>query len=83
MPAGPGDLNITLLLVDGPGNSHNDPAFQAHEEPIVKWAEAIWEKWLPTSVLQSIARGAIEAIGDGVVHDQRKTNLNPQQRNFT
>ena len=39
----------------------------------MKWAEAVWETWLPTTMLQSIACGAIAAIGDGAVQWRRVT----------
>ena len=67
VPSGAGDLNVTLILVDGPGDSHTDPAFHAHEEPIVKWAEAVWESWLPMTMLAAIADNAVAALGVDVL----------------
>ena len=36
-----------------------DPAFAAHEAPIVKWAEAVWEGWLPRAALSKLVDVAV------------------------
>ena len=52
-----GDLDLTLLLADGPAGAAADPAFSAHADPITLWAVAVWESWLPRSAFtRTIAR---------------------------
>ena len=40
-----------------------DPAFAAHEQPIGKWAEAVWYSWLPLAALQTILDSALLRLG--------------------
>ena len=47
--SGGGDLDLTLALADGPSGAAADPAFSAHADPIVMWATAPWDSWLPRS----------------------------------
>eukprot|EP00972_Heterocapsa_arctica_P010672 1565874-Heterocapsa_arctica.AAC.1 len=51
VPGGSGELDLALVLADGSMRGKVDPAFAAHEAPIVKWAEAVWEGWLPRPAL--------------------------------
>ena len=41
---GSGDLDITLALADGSRRGRVDPAFEAHCQPIVFWAMAVWHE---------------------------------------
>jgi hypothetical protein len=52
-----GDLDLTLILADEKGSAA-DPAFPAHTEPIVHWAIAAWETWLPRGALLRLAAEA-------------------------
>ena len=49
--SGGGDLDLTLALADGSGRGRVDPAFEAHSQPIVFWAMAVWHDWLPRAML--------------------------------
>ena len=62
VPGGAGDLELTLCLADGSSSGHVDPAFEAHEGPIGKWAEAIWESWLPLSLLRRNFHKAVSTL---------------------
>lgn len=44
-PAGQ-DHDLTMILAEG-RHGHFDPAFAAHEEPVVSWARAIYNAWMP------------------------------------
>ena len=39
------DLDLALVLADGGPRGRADPAFEAHTQPIVTWAEAVWHRW--------------------------------------
>ncbi len=58
----PGDLDLTLALVDGSMRGHAGPAFAAHEGPITKWAEAVWCHWLPLGALRSMCTSALQRL---------------------
>ena len=55
-------MDLTLVLADGSMGGKADPAFAAHEAPITKWAEAVWESWLPRADLAKLAAAAVEAL---------------------
>eukprot|EP00973_Karenia_brevis_P055654 7739648-Karenia_brevis.AAC.1 len=61
-PGGAGNLELSLLLVDGSMHGCADPAFSAHEEPITMWAEAMWMQWLPRSALRKMVDAALRAL---------------------
>ena len=48
---GGGDLDITLALADGSGRGRVDLAFEAHSQPIVFWAMAVWHDCMPRATL--------------------------------
>ena len=56
--AGSGDLDLTLALADGSCKGEADPCFEAHKQPIGKWAQAVWYNWLPLAALNAILRDA-------------------------
>ena len=59
---GGGDLDITLAVADGSRRGRVDPAFEAHCQPIVFWAMAVWHDWLPRVALGkliSVARARL------------------------
>ena len=62
VPSGAGDLDFTLIMMDGSPNGKADPAFAGHCDPIVSWAEAVWSSWLPLYVLTSIASSALNVL---------------------
>ena len=62
VPGGSGELDIALLLADGSMRGKADPAFAAHEAPIGKWAEALWEAWLPRPALQKLVSAALADV---------------------
>ena len=53
-----GDLDLTLAVADGARGGTADPAFQAHLQPIVAWAQAVWENWMPRADMLSMAAWA-------------------------
>jgi len=59
VPGGSGELGLTLIVADGSMSGKADPAFAAHEAPIVKWAEAVWEGWLPRPALSKLVDVAV------------------------
>ena len=60
---GSSDVDIALALADGSVHGRADPAFQAHAGPIGKWAEAVWEAWLPRQALYRLAVAACIITG--------------------
>jgi len=62
VPAGAGDLDITLSIIDGSPNGKADPAFAAHCDPIASWAEAVWCSWLPCSILDTLVSRALNVL---------------------
>ncbi len=58
VPGGRGDLDVTLMIADGSALGKADPAFAAHETPVTRWAEAVWESWLPRAALAALCRFA-------------------------
>ena len=59
---GGGDLDLSLAVADGARGGMADPAFQAHLQPIVSWARAVWEGWVPTSELLHTAAWAVRRL---------------------
>ncbi len=59
---GGGDLDLTLAVADGSRGGTADPAFQAHLQPIVAWARAVWESWMPRAELLHTAAWAIRRL---------------------
>ena len=55
---GGGDLDLTLALADGSRHGRVDPAFEAHCQPIVFWAMAVWHEWLPKTALGRLIAAA-------------------------
>ena len=59
---GRGDLDLSLMMADGSMSGTADPAFAAHQIPIARWAEAVWESWIPRAALAMLIKFAIEAL---------------------
>ena len=60
--SGGGDLDVTLAPADGSKRGRVDPAFEAHSQPIVFWATAVWHEWMARTALSkliSVARAKI------------------------
>ena len=55
---GGGDLDVTLAIADGSRRGRVDPAFEAHCQPIVFWAMAVWHEWLPRHTLSKLITAA-------------------------
>ena len=55
---GGGDLDLTLALADGSKRGRVDPAFEAHSQPIVFRAMAVWYDWLLRSTLRRLISNA-------------------------
>ncbi|CAK0833333.1 unnamed protein product, partial [Prorocentrum cordatum] len=64
VPGGRGELDLALILADGGVGGKADPAFAAHEAPTVKWAEAVWEGWLPRPALNKLVSAALAVLVD-------------------
>ena len=62
VPAGAGDLDMTLAMIDGSPSGKGDPAFAAHADPIASWAESIWCRWLPVLMLKGIIAAAVNKL---------------------
>ena len=54
-----GDLDLTLAVADGARGGMADPVFQAHLAPIVAWAQAAWETWMPRADMLHMASWAV------------------------
>ena len=59
---GGGDLDLTLAVADGSRGGTADPAFQAHLQPIVAWARAVWESWMPRAEMLHTAAWAVRRL---------------------
>ena len=46
------DLGMALMMADDSIKGRSDPAFEAHTQPIVSWAKAVWHSWMPHVTLQ-------------------------------
>ena len=57
-----GDLDLTLAVADGARGGMADPAFQAHLQPIVTWAHAVWSSWIPRADLVDLAAWAVRTL---------------------
>ena len=45
-------LDTALVFAEGKDKGRADPAFEAHSTPVIMWAKAVWNEWLPHSSLQ-------------------------------
>ena len=52
--SGSGDLNLRFILAEVECRGKIDPAFPAHCGPIIAWATAVWERWLPLPALRAL-----------------------------
>ena len=55
------DIDSTLRIVDGPHGTA-DPAFDAHVQPIAKWALAWWQHWQTSKTLSSAFANATNKL---------------------
>ena len=60
--AGSGDLDISLMFIDGGPRGRADPMYEAHAAPIGMWAEAIWHQWLPVAALNALFTHAVATL---------------------
>ena len=56
---GRGDLDLTLIFLDGDAKGMADPAFVAHHDPIGDWSEAVWSSWMPRSALRIMLEASV------------------------
>ena len=40
-------MEVALMIADGSKRGKADPAFPAHTDVVLHWAQAIWNRWLP------------------------------------
>lgn len=52
------NLNLAFMLADGSANGKAGPAYDAHLDPVVHWAQAVWYEWLPQSMLNRMVSDA-------------------------
>ena len=52
------------MIADGGSTGRADPAFAAHEAPIAKWAEAVWDMWLPRAALAKLTATACKTLAN-------------------
>ena len=50
--------NLVLVAADAASGNAMDPAFAAHTDPVVHWASAVWEGWMPVEWLQRTLKNA-------------------------
>ena len=58
---------MAMMLADGTKKGKADPAFAAHVDVVQHWAQAIWNQWLATPLLQA-----------SLNHARAKTAASPQ-----
>ena len=46
------ELEVAMLVADGSLRGRADPAFEAHSDVIVHWAQSMWNLWIPTQLMQ-------------------------------
>ena len=56
------NIDLALIVAEGSERSKIDPAFAAHEFPLVHWAKAIWNYWLPEGLLTTLVEQALEDL---------------------
>ena len=49
---------MSLIVADATASCMTDPAFAAHLAPLVAWAKAVWDGWLPRRVLDRLVVAA-------------------------
>ena len=55
------DPNLVLIVADARMGDMADPAFAAHADPVVNWAEAVWEGRMALEWMQkTVARAKVE-----------------------
>ena len=52
------DANLVLIAADARWGDKADPAFSAHADTVVQWAEAVWSGILPIQAMQRTMRKA-------------------------
>jgi hypothetical protein len=52
------DMDLSMIVADTSPTHHTDPAFAAHIDPIVKWAQAVWQNWLPRRLMNGMVAKA-------------------------
>ena len=52
------DANLVLVAADARWGDKADPAFSAHADTVVQWAEAVWSGLLPIEAMQRTIRKA-------------------------
>ena len=55
-------MEVALMVMDGSKTGKADPAFAAHMDVALHWAQAIWNNWLPVQALQQSVDYARERI---------------------
>ena len=55
-------MEVALMVMDGSRTGKADPAFVAHMDVALHWAQAIWNHWLPVQTLQLSVDHARERI---------------------
>ena len=53
---------MALMLADMRAGGHIDPAYEAHTGPIVMWAKAVWNNWLPAEGMRAAVLQALQGI---------------------
>ena len=56
------EMEVALIVMDGLRTGKADPAFAAHMDVALHWAQAIWNHWLPVQALQLSVDHARERI---------------------
>jgi len=57
------DLDLSLVIADGPTVGAADPAFEANTGVILMWSMAAWERWYPLRMLDKLMQATIERLG--------------------
>ena len=56
------NLDLALMIADGSATGKADPAYDAHLDPIVHWAQAVWFTWLSIATLNLMITDAVDRL---------------------
>ena len=60
-------VDAVLYLADGGTAAPADPTYAAHVLPIVTWATALWQRWVPAAqMIRAADRAAVRVLSSGI-----------------
>ena len=46
------ELEVAMIVADGSTRGKVDPAYEAHSDVLVHWAQPMWNSWIPVQLMQ-------------------------------